>query len=400
MYIKKLMAIGTCMSLIAVCVHAEEKRYDPGVTDTSIRIGNTMAYSGGLSAYSAIGKTEAAYFRMVNDKGGINGRKIEFISLDDGYSPPKTVEQTRKLVEQDEVFAMVGSLGTPTNIAVQKFLNLRKVPQLLPYSGASRWNDAKTYPWTTGSQPSYITEGAVYARWIIANKPDAKIAVMTPNDDAGRDYLRGFKQGLGDHVKQIVAETVYVSTDPTVDSQIVTLKSSGADVFFDECTPKFAAQAIRKAAEIGWKPQIILPTVSNSVSAVLEPAGLETATGIVTGVYLKDPTDPKWDDDPEMKAFRDFMKTYNPSADIGEIYNVSGYVFAQLAALELSQLGNEVTRENLIKQAQSLHDVSIPMLLPGIRINTSPDQVTPVRQLQMARFDGKSWVLFGAVLGE
>lgn len=274
------------------------------------------------------------------------------------------------------------------------------MPQLLPYSGASRWNDAKTYPWTTGSQLSYLTEGAIYAGWIIANKPDAKIAVITPNDDAGRDYLRGFKQGLGDHVKQIVAEAVYVSTDPTVDSQIVSFKSSGADVFFNECTPKFAAQAIRKAAEIGWTPQIILPTVSNSVSAVLEPAGVENAKGIVTGVYLKDPTDPKWNDDPEMKAFHDFMKAYNPSADKSDIYNVSGYVFAQLAALELSRLGNDVTRENLIKQAQSLHDVTIPMLLPGIRIDTSPDQVTPVRQMQMARFDGKSWVLFGEVLGE
>ncbi len=373
---------------------------DPGVTDTMIRIGQTMPFSGPASAYSVVGKTEAAFFRMVNDKGGINGRKIELISLDDGYSPPKTVEQVRKLVEQEEVFAIVGSLGTPTSIAVQKYLNARKVPQLMPFSGASSWNDARNFPWTTGAQPSYVTEGAIYAHWILATRPDARIAIITPNDDAGRDYLKGFKQGLGDHAGQIVAEAVYETTDPTVDSQIVTFKNAGADVFFNECTPKFAAQALKKAAEIGWTPQIILPTVSNSVAAVLKPLGLEQAKGVVTGAYMKDPTDPKWADDPDMKAFKEFMSKYNPSADINDSFNVSGYVFGQIAALEFQRMGNDVSRANLMKQAQSMHDVSIPMLLPGIRINTSPEQVTPIRQLQMARFDGRSWVLFGYVMSE
>ena len=385
---------------LACLVAAPALAADPGVTDAMIRIGQTMPFSGPASAYSVVGKTEAAYFRMLNDKGGINGRKIEMISLDDGYSPPKTVEQVRKLVEQDEVFAIVGSLGTPTSIAVQKYLNARKVPQLMPFSGASRWNDARNFPWTTGAQPSYVTEGAIYGRWILATRPDARIAVITPNDDAGRDYLKGFKQGLGDRTKQIVAEAVYETTDPTVDSQIITFKNAGADMFFNECTPKFAAQALKKAAEIGWTPQIILPTVSNSVAAVLKPLGLEQARGIVTGAYMKDPTDPKWADDPDMKGFKEFMAKYNPSADINDSFNVSGYVFGQIAALEFQRMGNDVTRVNLMKQAQSMRDVSIPMLLPGIKINTSLEQVTPIRQLQMARFDGRSWVLFGDVMSE
>ena len=385
---------------LACLVAAPALAADPGVTDAMIRIGQTMPFSGPASAYSVVGKTEAAYFRMLNDKGGINGRKIEMISLDDGYSPPKTVEQVRKLVEQDEVFAIVGSLGTPTSIAVQKYLNARKVPQLMPFSGASRWNDARNFPWTTGAQPSYVTEGAIYGRWILATRPDARIAVITPNDDAGRDYLKGFKQGLGDRTKQIVAEAVYETTDPTVDSQIITFKNAGADMFFNECTPKFAAQALKKAAEIGWTPQIILPTVSNSVAAVLKPLGLEQARGIVTGAYMKDPTDPKWADDPDMKGFKEFMAKYNPSADINDSFNVSGYVFGQIAALEFQRMGNDITRANLMKQAQSMRDVSIPMLLPGIKINTSLEQVTPIRQLQMARFDGRSWVLFGDVMSE
>jgi branched-chain amino acid transport system substrate-binding protein len=373
---------------------------DPGVTDSSIKLGQTMPYSGPASAYSVVGKSEAAYFRMLNDKGGINGRKIELISLDDGYSPPKTVEQIRKLVEQEEVFAIVGSLGTPTNVAVQKYLNLRKVPQIMPFSGASRWNDAKNFPWTTGSQPSYVTEGAIYGKWIVANNPAARIAIITPNDDSGRDFLRGFKQGLGDHAGQIVAQAIYETTDPTIDSQIVTFKSAGADVFFNECTPKFAAMALKKAAEIGWNPQIILPTLSNSVNAVLKPLGLDKAKGVVTGAYMKDPTDPRWADDADMKTYRDFMTKYVPSADIGDSFNVSGYVFGQIAALEIQRMGNDISRENFIRQAQSLRDVSVPMLLPGIKINTSPEQVTPIRQLQMARFDGTSWVLFGDVIGE
>ncbi len=392
-----MRALAFCVALAALpCTALAE----PGVTDAEIKLGNTMPYSGPASAYGAIGRSEAAYFKMLNDRGGVNGRKLAFISVDDGYAPPKTVEQTRKLVEQDEVFAMVGSLGTAPNIAVQNYLNTKQVPQLLPYTGASRWNDSKTYPWTTGAQPSYQTEGAVYARWILQNKPDAKIAVITPNDDAGRDYLKGFKQGLGSHANQIVGEAVYTTSDPTVDSQIVALRNSGADVLFNECTPKFAAQALKKVADLGWKPQIILPTVSNSVSAVLKPAGLEASKGIVTGAYLKDPTDKSWENDPEMKDFLSFMKTYNPSADPGDIFNVSGYVFGEIAAHLIGAMGSDVTRANLIKQAQSMRGVRAPMLLPGITINTSPENVVPVRQLQMARFDGTSWVLFGDVLGD
>lgn len=385
-------------ALVALCLPASAA--DPGVTDTSIKLGNTMPFSGPASGYSAVGKTETAYFKMLNDKGGINGRKVELISLDDGYSPPKTVEQTRRLVEQDEVFAMVGSLGTPTNIAVQKYLNAKKVPQVVPFSGASRWNDAKHFPWSTGAQPSYQTEAAIYAHWIIQTKPDAKIAIITPNDDAGRDYVKGFKSGLGSHANQIVAEAVYETTDPTVDSQIVAFKNAGADMFFNECTPKFAAQALKKAAEIGWKPQIILPTVSNSVSTVLKPLGLENAKGVVTGAYMKDPTDKTWDNDPGMQEFRAFMKAYNPGADSDDSFTVSGFTFAYIAATALQNAGRDLTREGFIKAMQSFHDLAVPTLLPGIKVNTSPDNVVPVRQLQMARFDGTSWVLFGDVLGE
>lgn len=374
--------------------------YDTGASDTTIKLGQTMPYSGPASAYSAIGRAEAAYFRMINDKGGINGRKVELLSQDDGYSPSKTVEQVRRLAESDEVLAMFSILGTAPNIAVQKYLNARKIPQLFPSSGASRWNDPKTFPWTTGSQPAYRTEGRIYAKWILATRPDAKIAVITPNEDAGRDYLAGFKEGLGERVGQIVSEAVYESTDPTIDSQIVKFKASGADVLFNECTPKFAAQAIKKAAELGWKPQIILPAVSNSVGSVLTPAGLDNAVGVVTGAFLKDPSDPRWTDDPGMKAWRAWMTTYNAAADPADIFNVTGYTMAQMMELVLQRAGNDLTRANLMKQAQSFKDVELPMLLPGIRLNTSADQVTPIRQLQMARFNGKTWELFGDVLGD
>ena len=374
--------------------------YDTGATDTAIRLGQTMPYSGPASAYSVIGRAEIAYFRMLNDKGGINGRKVELISMDDAYSPPKTVEQVRRLVESDEVFAMFSMLGTGPNIAAQKYLNAKKIPQLFPSSGASRWNDLKHFPWTTGSQPTYRTEGRVYAKWILANKPNAKIAVITPNEDPGRDYLAGFKEGLGEHVDQIVSEATYETSDTTVDSQIVKFKAAGADVIFNECTPKFAAQAIRKIAELGWKPQIILPAVSNSVGSVLTPAGLENAVGIVTGAFLKDPGDPRWENDAGMKAWRAWMKTYNSGADPTDIFNVTGYTMAQMMELVLQRAGDDLTRANLMKQTQSFKDVELPMLLPGIRLNTSAEQVTPIRQLQMARFNGKSWELFGDVLGE
>jgi branched-chain amino acid transport system substrate-binding protein len=295
---------------------------------------------------------------------------------------------------------MFSMLGTGPNIAAQKYLNAKKIPQLFPSSGASRWNDPQHFPWTTGSQPTYRTEGRLYAKWILANKPNAKIAVITPDEDPGRDYLAGFKEGLGEHVSQIVSEAVYETTDPTVDSQIVKFKAAGADVLFNECTPKFAAQAIKKAAELGWKPQIILPAVSNSVGSVLTPAGLENAVGIVTGAFQKDPGDPRWADDPGMKAWREWMKTYNAGADPADIFNVTGYTMAQMMEMVLQRAGNDLTRANLMKQAQSFKDVELPMLLPGIRLNTSAEQVTPIRQLQMARFNGKSWELFGDVIGE
>lgn len=386
-------------ALTSIPVLAENK-YDQGATDSSVKLGQTMPYSGPASAYSAVGKAEVAYFKMINDKGGINGRKIELISLDDGYSPPKTVEQIRRLVESDGVLSTFSIVGTPTNIAVQKYLNTKKVPHLLPSSGAARWNNVKQFPWTTGSLPTYKTEGRIYAKWILQADPNAKIAVLTPNDDSGRDYLTGFKEGLGDRVGQIVAEAVYETSDPTIDSQIVSFKASGANFFFNEGTPKFAAQAIRKAAEIGWKPQIILPSVSNSVGAVLTQAGLENSKGTVTGSFLKDPSDPRWKDDPAMHAWREWMQKYNADANLSDSLNVLGYTLAQMMEVILANAGDTLTRANLIKQAQSLNNVTLPMLLPGITLNTSENEVIPVKQLQMQRFDGESWVLFGDVLHE
>jgi branched-chain amino acid transport system substrate-binding protein len=368
--------------------------------ETSIKIGNTAPYSGPASAYGTIARAEAAYFQMLNDQGGINGAKIEFESLDDGYSPSKTVEQTRALVERDEVLAVFSAVGTAPNISVQKYLNVKRVPQLFVSSGATRWNDPKHFPWTVGFNPTYELEGKLYAKYILKTKPDAKIAVITPNEDAGKDYLKGFKDGLGEHVGQIVSETTYLTTDPTIDSQMVTMRESGADVFFAEATPKFAAQALRKAASMGWKPLTILPSVSNSVSAVLEPAGLENVVGVVTGLYLKDPTDARWADDSGQKEFSAWMKKYQPSANAGDLFNVQGYTAAQVMAAVLKNCNGDYSRENIIKQASNLNGLELPMLLPGIKITTEPNNVTPIRQIQMARFDGKSWMLFGDVLSD
>jgi branched-chain amino acid transport system substrate-binding protein len=368
--------------------------------ETTIKLGNTAPYSGPASAYSTIARAEAAYFQMLNDQGGVNGRRIEFDSLDDAYSPSKTVEQTRKLVEQDEMLALFSSVGTAPNIAVQKYLNIKHVPQLFVSSGATRWNDPKQFPWTVGFNPTYELEGRLYAKYILQTKPDAKIAVITPNEDAGKDYLKGFKDGLGEHAGQIVSETTYLTSDPTIDSQMVSMRESGADVFFAEATPKFAAQALRKAAGMGWKPLIILPTVSNSVSAVLEPAGLENAVGVVTGLYLKDPTDPRWADDPAQKEFSAWMKKYQPNASPGDLFNVQGYTVAGVMATVLKNSKDDLSRDNVIKQATNLNGLEMPMLLPGIKVTTEPTNVTPIRQIQMARFDGKSWVLFGDVLSD
>ncbi|WP_315837181.1 ABC transporter substrate-binding protein [Bradyrhizobium prioriisuperbiae] len=392
----KLLPISAILAAFALCVEPSALR----AAEATIKLGNTAPYSGPASAYGTIASAEAAYFQMLNDRGGINGRKIEFISLDDGYSSPKTVEQTRRLVEQDEVAAVFSSVGTAPNIAVQKYLNLKKVPQLFVSTGASRWNDNARFPWTVGMNPTYELEGRVYAQYILKTKPDAKIAMIIPNEDAGKDYLKGFKDGLGEHGNQLVSLTTYLSTDPTIDSQIVTMQQSGADVFFAEATPKFAAMALKKAASISWKPLIILPAVSNSVSAVLEPAGLENAIGVVSGLYLKDPNDKAWADDPALKDFLVWMKKYQPNANLGDLLNVQGYTAAQLMAHVLENCKGDISRDSIIQQATHLNAVALPMLLPGITVKTDPGNVTPIRQLKMARFDGKAWVLFGDVLGD
>ncbi len=371
-----------------------------GAAETSIKLGNTAPYSGPASAYGTIARAEAAYFRKLNDEGGVNGRRIEFLTLDDAYSPAKTVEQTRKLVEQDEVLAVFSSVGTAPNISVQKYLNAKRIPQLFVSSGATRWNDPEHFPWTVGFNPTYEHEGRLYAQYILQTKPNAKIAVIAPNEDAGKDYVRGFKAGLGEHVDQVVSETTYLTADPTIDSQMVTMRESGADVFFAEATPKFAAQAIKKAASMGWKPLIILPSVSNSFSAVLEPAGVENAVGVVTGLYLKDPNDVRWADDPALRDWLAWMKKYQPNASTGDLFNVQGYTVAQIVARVLENCKDDLSRDNIIKQATALDGIAMPMLLPGIKVYTDPHNVTPIRQIQMARFDGKSWVLFGDVLGE
>ena len=370
-----------------------------GAAETTIKLGNTAPYSGPASAYGTVARAEQAYFAMLNDQGGINGRKVEFLTLDDGYSPSKTVEQTRKLVEQDEVLALFSSVGTAPNISVQKYLNIKHVPQLFVSSGATRWNDPEQFPWTVGFNPTYELEGQIYAQYILQAKPNAKIAVITPSEDAGKDYLRGFKAGLGEHVDQLVSQTTYLTSDPTIDSQMVTMRESGADVLFAEATPRFAAQAIKKAASMGWKPLIILPSVSNSVSAVLEPAGIENTIGVVTGLYLKDPNDARWADDPAMKEWLAWMNKYQPGASTGDLFNVQGYTAAQVMVEVLKNCKDDLSRENIIKQATTLNGLALPMLLPGIKIHTEPNNVTPIRQIQMARFDGKSWVLFGDVLG-
>jgi branched-chain amino acid transport system substrate-binding protein len=389
----------TTLALAAASAQAQ-KKYDPGATDTEIKIGQTMPYSGPTSAYGTIGKVEAAYFHMLNDAGGINKRKLNLITVDDGYSPPKTVEMTRRLVEQDEVLFMFQQLGTATNSAVQKYLNARKIPHLLLATGASKWNEPKQYPWTMGWNPSYYTEALIYAQQIVKNKPDAKIAVLYQNDDYGKDYLKGFKDGLGAKAGLIVAEASYEASDPTIDSQIVTLKGSGANVFFNITTPKFAAQAIRKVADSGWKPLHYLNNVSASVGSVLTPAGLDNSTGVISAAYIKDVTDPRWANDPAVKDFLAFMKKYAPDADPKDSFTPYGYTAAQVMEQILRQCGDNLTRANVMKQAASLKDFAPPLILPGIKINTGPNDFAPVESMQMMRFDGKQWVLFGDVIGK
>jgi branched-chain amino acid transport system substrate-binding protein len=374
-----------------------QKKYGPGASDTEIKLGNTNPYSGPASAYGLIGKTIDAYFKKVNAEGGINGRKINFISYDDAYSPPKTVEQVRKLVESDEVLFVFQSLGTPSNSAIHKYMNSKKVPQLFVATGATKWGDPKNFPWTMGWQPNYQSEGRIYAQYLIKNHPDAKVGILYQNDDYGKDYVKGFKDGANGKLK-IVSEQPYETSDPTVDSQIINLKASGADVLFNVTTPKFAAQAIKKAHEIGWQPIHLLNNVSNSVGSVLKPAGLDAAKGILSTAYLKDPTDATWDNDPGKKEWIAFMDKYFPDGDKTSSFTAYGYSVAQTVVLVLRQCGDDLTRENVMKQAASLKSVQLPMALPGVVLNTSATDFFPFKQMQMQKFNGERWELFGPVM--
>ena len=397
----RLAIASTAFALFALSSSAAlaQKKYDTGATDTEIKIGNIMPYSGPASAYGIIGKTEAAYFKKINDAGGINGRKINFVSYDDAYSPPKAVEQARKLVESDEVLLVFNSLGTPSNSAIQKYMNAKKVPQLFVATGATKWNDPKDFPWTMGWQPNYQSETQIYAKYILKNKPDAKIAVMFQNDDYGKDYLKGLKDGLGARAaSMIVAEESFETSEPTVDSHIVKLKSTNADIFINIATPKFAAQAIKKMGEIGWKPMHFLNNVSASVGSVIKPAGFENAQDIISAAYLKDASDKQWDSDAGMKEFYAFMNKDFPEGDKLDGGTVVGYGVAQTLVQVLKQCGDNLTRENVMKQAASLKDFRTEVLLPGIKINTGPADFAPISSLQLMRFKGDKWDLFGDVI--
>jgi branched-chain amino acid transport system substrate-binding protein len=393
------LAVAAALAL-AVPVALAQKKYDPGASDTEIKIGQTMPTSGPASAYGTIAKVQTAYFKMLNEQGGVNGRKINFITVDDAYAPPKAVEMTRRLVEQDEVLFLFNQLGTPTNTAIHKYVNAKKIPHLFLATGATKWNDPKNYPWTMGWQPNYQTETRIYAAQILKERPNAKVAVLYQNDDYGKDYLKGLEDGLGDKAKtMIVSKLSYEISDPTIDSQIVALKGTGADVFVNITTPKFAAQSIRKMAEIGWKPLHYLNSVSASVGAVLRPAGLENSVGIITTLYLKDPTDPMWENDPAFKDWLAFMKKYYPEGNLADALNVYGYTVAQNLVMVLKACGDNLTRENLMQQAANMKDIQLPMALPGILVNTTPNDFAPFSTEQPARFDGKRWVPFGPVLG-
>jgi len=394
MLLASIAGLGVALATPAIA----QKKYDAGANDKEIKIGNTNPYSGPASAYGLIGKTIDAYFKKVNAEGGVNGRKITFISYDDGYSPPKAVEQVRKLVESDEVLFVFQTLGTPSNTAIQKYLNSKKVPQLFVATGATKWGDPKGNPWTMGWQPTYQAEGRIYAAYILKNHPNAKIGILYQNDDYGKDYVKGLKDGLGSKASMIISEQPYEPADPTVDSQIVTLKNSGADVFFNVTTPKFAAQAIKKAHEIAWKPVHLLNNVSNSVGSVLKPAGFEASTGVLSTGYIKDPTDPTWDNDAAKKDWLAFMDKYFPEGDKTSSFTVYGYTVAQTMVQALKQAGDDLTRANVMKQAASLKNVQLGMLLPGIAINTSETDFYPIEQMQMQKFTGERWELFGPVL--
>jgi len=395
---KSHLVIGIVAAALTMPALAQ-KKYDPGASDSEIRIGNTNPYSGPASAYGTIGKSIAAYFKMVNDQGGINGRKINFISYDDGYSPPRTVEMARKLVEQDQVLFMFQTLGTPSNTAIHKYMNMKKVPQMMVATGATKWNDPKGNPWTMGWQPNYQGEAQIYAQHIIKTKPNAKIAVLYQNDDYGKDYLKGLHDGLGAKKSMIVKEVSYEVSDPTVDSQIVQLQASGADVFINITTPKFAAQAIRKAYDIGWKPVHYLNNVSIGIGSVLTPAGLDKSVGLLTVAYLKEPNDKQFANDAAMTQWREFMKKYYPDGSQIDNLNVYGYSVAQTIAQVLKQCGDNLTRENVMRQAANLKKYRVDTLLPGVLVDTGADDFAPIESVQLQRFDGKEWVRFGEVMG-
>jgi branched-chain amino acid transport system substrate-binding protein len=393
--------LGALMALAMVLAGPPalaQKQYGPGVTDSEIKIGNTTPYSGPASAYSAGAVSIAAYFAMINDQGGVNGRKINFISLDDAYSPPKTVEQIRRLVESDEVSFLLNPVGTATNMAVVRYLNQKKVPHLFIGSGATIFNEPDHYPWSMSWTPHYASEGEIYAKYILSVKPDAKIAILSQNDDLGRDYLLGFRRGLGDKASSmIVASSTYNASDPTVDSQVVSLKASGADVFLIVTVPKFSAQAIRKAYDIDWHPLKFLISVGSSIAGAIRPAGFEASRGIISAAYQKDPGDPQWKNDPAMQAWNVWMDKYNPHVDKSDYYAPYGYNIGFAVVQILKQCGDDLTRENIMKQASHL-DMELPLLLPGIRLKTTPADLRPIRQMRLVRFDGERYVLFSDVL--
>jgi branched-chain amino acid transport system substrate-binding protein len=399
---KRFLARGLAAAMLSGAVAAApalaEKKYDEGATDTEIKIGHTNPYSGNASAYGTIGKAIAAFFKMINEQGGINGRQINFISYDDGYAPPKTVEMVRKLVEEDQVLFLFNTLGTPPNTAIHKYMNQKHVPQLFVATGASKWGDPKNFPWTMGFQPDYVTEAKIYAQRILADVKDAKIGVLMQNDDYGKDYFNGFKAGLGKDANKIVQVATYEVTDPTVDSQMIELKNSGANVFFNITTPKFAAQAIKKAAEIGWKPVHYINNVAASVASVMKPAGFENSQGIITAAYLKDPTDPQWQNDKDFLAWKAFMQKYYPTGNLLDGNNAYAYAVSNLLVVVLKQCGDDLTRANVMKQAASVKDVELPMVLPGIKVNTSATDFYPIQSVRMSRFEGETWHLFGDIL--
>ena len=397
----RLGAFSAALALLAATSSGAlaQKKYDTGASDTEIKIGNIMPYSGPASAYGVIGKTEEAYFKKINAEGGINGRKINFISYDDAYSPPKTVEQARKLVESDEVLLVFNPLGTPPNSAIQKYLNSKKVPQLFVATGATKWNDPKDFPWTMGWQPNYQSESQIYAKYILKHKPDAKIAILYQNDDYGKDYVKGLKDGLGAKAaSMIIVEESYEVSQPTIDSAIVKLKSLNADVFFNVTTPKFAAQSIKKMNEVGWKPLHILNNVSASIGSTMKPAGFENSQDIISSAYFKDPTDAQWKNDPGMKAWNEFLDKYYPEANRADGAVMYGYNVAQGLVHVLKACGDDLTRANVMKQAASIKNLELGGLLPGVKVNTSPTDFAPISQLQLMKFKGETWELFGEII--